>query len=563
MLSNVRRKWNPRSQRTSAASTSSSPFSTRHLLNAKVGDRETMVALAMRVTAVVLLCNLVGAGITEHATKLLRRTLGGAPSVTSKCMRGLGCFENDDIFYHVIHRPINVLPDDRERISTRFLLFTKRNPNEPELLSADGMVGPVEDSFFNGSLKTKVIVHGFMDSQEVGKWMIIMKDEFLKHDDYNVIVVDWSRGNGPPYTKATANTRVVGAELALLISTLQNATDASPADFHIIGHSLGAQIAGYTGERIDKIGRITGLDPAGPYFFHMPPAVRLDPTDAAFVDVIHSDASLPFSIVSNLGFFNDKGEWFGIDQLVGHVDFYPNNGNRQPGCRMQHINSLLLEGMLESVRRLAACDHQRSVDYFIATINRRLCLPVGVACRSWEEFTAGRCGGCASGRGRCAVMGFLADKVRRLPRRSGDRSRGNPAKLYLKTDPEPPYCLFQYQIIVKTTKSVPLWDLFGDVQLTLPGVDQKISIRMHKSPHSMKPGVKYTSLLTTKRRLFDVHNVTFHWKSLVGRRADSESLGPVPRILYFKIRPLDMHVLSKRRDVFASFRKIATHFGSQ
>ncbi|XP_072141083.1 pancreatic triacylglycerol lipase-like [Dermacentor andersoni] len=497
-----------------------------------------MVALPVRIGAVVFLCNLVGAGITEHATKLLRRTLGGTPSVSSKCMRGLGCFENDDIFYHVIHRPINVLPDDRERISTRFLLFTKRNPNEPELLSADGMVGPVEDSFFNGSLKTKVIVHGFMDSQEVGKWMVIMKDEFLKHDDYNVIVVDWSRGNGPPYTKATANTRVVGAELALLISTLQNATDASPADFHIIGHSLGAQIAGYAGERIDKIGRITGLDPAGPYFFHMPPAVRLDPTDAAFVDVIHSDASLPFSIVANLG--------FGIDQLVGHVDFYPNNGNRQPGCRMQHINSLLLEGMLESVRRLAACDHQRSVDYFIATINRRLCLPVGVACRSWEEFTAGRCGGCASGRGRCAVMGFLADKVRRLPRRSGDRTRGNSAKLYLKTDPDPPYCLFQYQIIVKTTKSVPLWDLFGDVQLTLPGVDQKIAIRMHKSPHSMKPGVKYTSLLTTKKRLFDVHNVTFHWKSLVGRRADSESLGPVPRILYFKIRPLDMHVLSKR-----------------
>ncbi|KAL3175476.1 hypothetical protein MRX96_048464 [Rhipicephalus microplus] len=460
-------------------------------------------------------------------------------------MRGLGCFENDDSFYHVLHRPINVLPDDRDRISTRFLLFTKRNPNEPELLSADGMIGPVEDSFFNGSLKTKVIVHGFMDSQEVGKWMNTMKDEFLKHDDYNVIVVDWSRGNGPPYTRATANTRVVGAELALLISTLQNATNASPADFHIIGHSLGAQIAGYAGERIDKIGRITGLDPAGPYFFHMPPAVRLDPTDADFVDVIHSDASLPFSFIANLGLFNEKG--FGIDQLVGHVDFYPNNGNKQPGCRMQHINSLLLEGMLESVRRLAACDHQRSVDYFTATINRRLCLPVGVACRSWEEFTAGRCGGCASRRGRCAVMGFLADKARRLPRRrSSERAQGNSLKLYLKTNPEPPYCLFQYQIIVKTTKSVPLWDLFGDVQLTLPGVDQNIAIRMHKSPYSKKPGVKYTSLLTTKKRLFDVQNVTFHWNTLAGRRRDSERTGPVPRILYFKIRPLDMHVLSKR-----------------
>ncbi|KAH7940000.1 hypothetical protein HPB52_020208 [Rhipicephalus sanguineus] len=391
----------------------------------KVEDQETMAALVVRVGVVVFMCNVVGAGITEHATKLLRRThfvlvlllcavgpdrptkltvsccpisvsaVGAAPTSSSKCMPGLGCFENDDIFYHVIHRPINVLPDDRERISTRFLLFTKRNPNEPELLSADGMIGPVEDSFFNGSLKTKVIVHGFIDSQEVGKWMNTMKDEFLKHDDYNVIVVDWSRGNGPPYTRATANTRVVGAELALLISTLQNATDASPADFHIIGHSLGAQIAGYAGERIDKIGRITGLDPAGPYFFHMPPAVRLDPTDAAFVDVIHSDASLPFSFIANLGFFNEKG--FGIDQLVGHMDFYPNNGNKQPGCRMQHINSLLLEGMLESVRRLAACDHQRSVDYFTATINRRLCLPVGVACRTrrtetWKFCRGGRKG---------------------------------------------------------------------------------------------------------------------------------------------------------------------------
>ncbi|KAH8030450.1 hypothetical protein HPB51_006882 [Rhipicephalus microplus] len=441
-------------------------------------------------------------------------------------MRGLGCFENDDSFYHVLHRPINVLPDDRDRISTRFLLFTKRNPNEPELLSADGMIGPVEDSFFNGSLKTKVIVHGFMDSQEVGKWMNTMKDEFLKHDDYNVIVVDWSRGNGPPYTRATANTRVVGAELALLISTLQNATNASPADFHIIGHSLGAQIAGYAGERIDKIGRITGLDPAGPYFFHMPPAVRLDPTDADFVDVIHSDASLPFSFIANLGLFNEKGKCFGIDQLVGHVDFYPNNGNKQPGCRMQHINSLLLEGMLESVRRLAACDHQRSVDYFTATINRRLCLPVGVACRSWEEFTAGRCGGCASRRGRCAVMGFLADKARRLPRRrSSERAQGNSLKLYLKTNPEPPYCHSAYSYI------------------THPD-----SLLAKNDPYSKKPGVKYTSLLTTKKRLFDVQNVTFHWNTLAGRRGDSERTGPVPRILYFKIRPLDMHVLSKRRD---------------
>ena len=40
----------------------------------------------------------------------------------------------------------------------------------------------------------------------------------------------------------------------------------------------------------EKIGRISGLDPAAPLFEDMPTFVRLDPSDALFVDVIHSDA---------------------------------------------------------------------------------------------------------------------------------------------------------------------------------------------------------------------------------------------------------------------------------
>ena len=35
-----------------------------------------------------------------------------------------------------------------------------------------------------------------------------------------------------------------------------------------------------------------GLDRAGPYFSYTDPEVRLDPSDARFVDVIHTDAGL-------------------------------------------------------------------------------------------------------------------------------------------------------------------------------------------------------------------------------------------------------------------------------
>ena len=58
---------------------------------------------------------------------------------------------------------------------------------------------------------------------------------------------------------------------------------------HLIGHSLGSHVAGYAGKNVTALGRITGLDPAGPYFEWMPAFVRLDSADAQFVDAIHTN----------------------------------------------------------------------------------------------------------------------------------------------------------------------------------------------------------------------------------------------------------------------------------
>lgn len=63
-----------------------------------------------------------------------------------------------------------------------------------------------------------------------------------------------------------------------------------------------------------------GLDPASPLFETtsgvVDPEHRLDPTDAQFVDVIHT-----------------SGPAFGFLAPLGHADFYPNDGKiPQPGC---------------------------------------------------------------------------------------------------------------------------------------------------------------------------------------------------------------------------------------
>ncbi|NWS42210.1 LIPR3 protein, partial [Probosciger aterrimus] len=139
-------------------------------------------------------------------------------------------------------------------------------------------------------------------------------------ENINCIAVDWEDGAKGTYISAVNNLRVIGAEIAWIIKILENVSRCSPYDIHLIGHSLGAHTAGEAGRRIPGIRRITGLDPAGPCFEGTPPEVRLDPSDANFVDVIHSNAA-HFPVVG-----------LGISNITGHLDFYPNGGTVMPGC---------------------------------------------------------------------------------------------------------------------------------------------------------------------------------------------------------------------------------------
>lgn len=250
--------------------------------------------------------------------------------------------------------------------------------------------------------------------------------ELLKKEPMNVIVVDWGQGSSVlnMYDAAAGNTRLVGVQVADLIDVLNRKFHLALKKFHIIGHSLGAQLAGFAGEKLRKggkvIGRITGLDPAAPGFDFDHAAARLDPTDAMFVDVIHTDVRNG-ALDSSLG----------IQRPCGHVDFYPNGGKQQPGCGTSHVIGDAVDSFLGSAQislsQIVACNHMKSVVYFTASVNS-VCAMTAFPCGSWRDFQEGKCLSC---EGACPQMGYNADKYR----------SNKSMMVFLTTEEHQPFCV--------------------------------------------------------------------------------------------------------------------------
>ncbi len=119
--------------------------------------------------------------------------------------------------------------------------------------------------------------------------------EYLRAGDYNVVAVDWSKlASWDNYPQAASNTILVGEHVGEMLSDLIRKTGLNPKNIHIIGHSLGSHVSGHIGRQIQrsglgKIGRITALDPARPWFDGSNLPRRISKKDAEFVDVIHTN----------------------------------------------------------------------------------------------------------------------------------------------------------------------------------------------------------------------------------------------------------------------------------
>ena len=180
-------------------------------------------------------------------------------TATTLCYGKYGCFSDDPPF----DNSLIALPSDPETIGTKFTLHTRANAlQKEEILTTDNNASIINSSF-DPLLKVKLIVHGFTQNGK-SAWVKDMVLELLKKENMNVIVVDWGLGSSVLnlYDAAAGNTRLVGAQVADLIDVLNNKFYVALRKIHIIGHSLGAQVAGFAGEKLVKggkvIGRITG-----------------------------------------------------------------------------------------------------------------------------------------------------------------------------------------------------------------------------------------------------------------------------------------------------------------
>ncbi|XP_013107015.1 phospholipase A1 [Stomoxys calcitrans] len=245
------------------------------------------------------------------------------------------------------------------RLSTNpvtFILYTKSTPNGQEITATSKSISA---SAFNAAYPTRITIHGWTSSKD-DYVNYGIRGAYLAKGNFNMITVDWGRARSVDYASSVLAVPGVGEKVASLVNFLVKNHGLKLADLEIIGHSLGAHVAGFTGKNIvnGQAHAIVGCDPALPLFSYDKPNKRLSSTDAYYVESIQTNGG-------TLGFLKP----------IGKGAFYPNGGKSQPGCGVDLTGS---------------CAHSRSVIYYVEAVEKD---DFGtMKCANYEDAVNKACG---------------------------------------------------------------------------------------------------------------------------------------------------------------------------
>ena len=410
-----------------------------------------------------------------------RNIVAPSPPNSTVCFDFEGCFSNEIPYTHTgDYLPMH--PDD---LQTAILLYTRKNS---ELENANILdyknAASLQNTPFDRRLPLKIIIHGFGNNR-TSPWITTLAKSILNKEEVNVFAVDWGLGAPfPLYNNASTNTRLVGRQVGLFINLIREkyyASNPKALKVHCIGHSLGAHTCGYASNTAKiRFNRISGMDPAGPFFEDTDPILRLDPTDADYVDAIHTNAGTIFGLS------------FGINQAVGHIDFYVNGGSSQPGCPgLTSIIGGIFGGSGDPTKEVG-CSHNRVHSLYQESINSA-CPFVGFACENQTLFERGECTSCDNNK--CSVMGYFADQY---------KGRG---KMYLLTNPKEPFCGYHHYFEMKISADSP--KTAGEIQLI---VADNSPVKLTGTSEEIKPDDTIRKFFTTDHDLIKLDTVELSFK---------------------------------------------------
>ncbi|KAH8289122.1 hypothetical protein KR054_000588 [Drosophila jambulina] len=449
--------------------------------------------------------------LANHTSRAAVNTLVDLPPAPKsdinevKCFGVYGCFPLNGP-WNTVTRSINVHPQKPSEIEPHFTLHTRKQLDQPKYLDLNDP-DSVSGMGIDPRGKIFLLVHGYLESGEI-PWMWDMAKALLAYEPEGTacaVLIDWGGGASPPYVQAVANIRLVGAITAHVVHMLYEELRLPNLDnVHIIGHSLGAHLSGYAGYHLQrdfglKAARITGLDPAAPLFTDTDPIVRLDKTDAHFVDVVHTDAN-PLM----------KGG-LGINMRLGHVDFFPNGGFDNPGCNKKFQDVVKKKTLFLTMQEFLGCNHIRSQQYFTESIGSE-CPFLGITCDSFESFKDNKCTSCEEPGHTCLRMGYHSQEDYQEQVDLGQLRQGDsPGVFYLTTGDRAPFCRLHYRITVRVS---------GHDESTLHGGEVGIlSVQLHgkKSNSKRTDGSSATELMrfSPKAMYFEPG---YEYKALVAGR---------------------------------------------